>query len=78
MQIYHLGRHEKGKEKETESTTVKEKYLVFKNLSKYNVRNVLTEKGIPLSDLIHGPYMMIPPEPLHTLGSGLIMYPFRP
>jgi hypothetical protein len=36
--------------------------------------NALTEKRLPLSDNIHGPYKMIPPELLHTSGSGLIIY----
>ena len=40
------------------------------------LENALMEKTIPLSDTIHGPYRMMPPELLHTLGSGLIMYMF--
>ncbi len=40
----------------------------------YDIRNALTEKSLPLSDNIHGPYKMMPSELLHTLGSGLIMY----
>ena len=32
--------------------------------------------NLPLSDRIHGPYKMFPPELLHTSGSGLIMYMF--
>jgi hypothetical protein len=31
----------------------------------------------PLSDNIHGPYKTMPPELLHTSGSGLIMYIFE-
>jgi hypothetical protein len=37
----------------------------------------LLEKHLPLSDDIHGPYKMMPPELLHTSGSGLIMYMFE-
>ncbi len=43
----------------------------------YDIRNALTEKSLPLSDNIHGPYKMMPPELLHTSGSGLIMYMFE-
>ena len=35
------------------------------------------EKSLPLSDNIHGPYKMMPPEQLHTSGSGLIIYMFE-
>jgi hypothetical protein len=42
----------------------------------YDIRNALTEKSLPLSENIHGPYKMMPPELLHTSGSGLIMYMF--
>jgi hypothetical protein len=47
------------------------------SISKYDIRNTLTEKRLPLSDNIHGPYKMMPPELLHTSGSGLIMYMFE-
>ncbi len=43
----------------------------------YDIRNALTEKSLPLSDNIHGPYKMMLPELLHTSGSGLIMYMFE-
>ncbi len=44
----------------------------------YDIRNALTEKILPLSDNIHGPYKMMPPELLHTSGDcGLIMYMFE-
>jgi hypothetical protein len=32
---------------------------------------------MPLSDNVHGPFRMMPPELLHKLGSGLIMYMFE-
>jgi hypothetical protein len=47
------------------------------SISMYDIRNALTEKSLPLSDNIHGPYNMMPPELLHTSGSGLIMYMFE-
>jgi hypothetical protein len=43
----------------------------------YDIRNALTENSLSLSENIHGPYKMIPPELLHTSGSGLIMYMFE-
>jgi hypothetical protein len=47
------------------------------SISTYDIRNALTEKSLPLSDNIHGPYKMMPPELLHTSGRGLIMYMFE-
>ncbi len=46
-------------------------------MSMYDIKNALTEKSLPLSDNIHGPYNMMPPELLDTSGSGLIMYMFE-
>jgi hypothetical protein len=43
----------------------------------YNIRNAFTEKSLPLSDNIFGPYKMMPPELLHTSGSELTMYMFE-
>jgi hypothetical protein len=43
----------------------------------YDVRVALLEKHLPLTDDIHGPFKMMPPELLHTSGSGLIMYMFE-
>ena len=50
---------------------------IFQVISKYDIRNALTEPDLPLSDHIHGPYRMTPPELLHVSGSGLIMYMFK-
>jgi hypothetical protein len=47
------------------------------SISMYDIRNALTEKSLPLSHNIHGPYKMMPPELLHTSASGLIMYMFE-
>jgi hypothetical protein len=47
------------------------------SISMYDIRNALTEKSLPLSDNIHGLYKMMPPELLHTSGSGLIKYMFE-
>jgi hypothetical protein len=46
-------------------------------MSRYDIKNALTKKYMPLSDNIHGPYCMMPPELLHTSGSGLIKYMFE-
>ncbi len=48
--------------------------LRMKEMSRYDIKNALTKKYMPLSDNIHGPYCMMPPELLHTSGSGLIKY----
>ncbi len=49
----------------------------YRSMSMYDIRNTLTEKSLPHSDNIHGPYKMMPPELLNTSGSGLIMYMFE-
>jgi hypothetical protein len=49
----------------------------FRNISTYDIDNALHDDHLPLSDNIHGPYKMMPPELLHTSGSGLIMYMFE-
>ena len=46
-------------------------------MSMYDIQNALTEKSLPLSDNIHGPYKMMPPELIHTSDIGLIMYMFE-
>jgi len=51
--------------------------LRLKEMSRYDIKNALTKKYMPLSDNIHGPYCMMPPELLHTSGSGLITYMFE-
>jgi hypothetical protein len=48
----------------------------YRLMSLYDIKNPLTEKSLPLSDNIHGPYEIMPPELLHTSGSGLIIYMF--
>ncbi len=52
----------------------KEVLMNLKLMSRYNINNALTDKYMPLSDNCHGPYGMMPPELLHTSGSGLIKY----
>ena len=40
------------------------------------IKNALTQKHMPLSDYIHGPANMMPPELLHASGSGVCKYIF--
>jgi hypothetical protein len=49
----------------------------FRSMSTYNIKNALHDEHLPLSNNVHGPYKMMPPELLHTSGSGLIMYMFK-
>jgi hypothetical protein len=37
----------------------------YRSMSMYDIRNALTEKSLPLSDNIHGPYKMMPLELIH-------------
>ncbi len=46
----------------------------FKSMSRFDINNAFLEKHLLLSNHIHGPFKMMPPELLHTSGSGLIMY----
>ena len=46
----------------------------FRSMATYDIENALHDDHLPLSDNVHGPYKMMPPELLHTSGSGLIMY----
>jgi hypothetical protein len=49
----------------------------FKSVSRYDIKYAFLEQFMPLSDNVHGPFRMMPPELLHTSGSGLIMYMFK-
>ncbi len=49
----------------------------YQSMSMYDIKNALTEKSLPLSDNIHGLSKLMPPELVHTSGSGLIMYMFE-
>ena len=46
-------------------------------MSRYDIKNALTCKYLPLSDYKHGANVMTPPKLLHTSGSGLIKYIFE-
>jgi hypothetical protein len=45
----------------------------MKQISRHDI-NTIWEKGVPLSDMIHGINMITPPELLHTVGAGLAVY----
>ncbi len=49
----------------------------FKLVSMYNIKNAFLVRSIPLLDNVHGPFRMMPPELLHTSGSGSIMLMFE-
>ena len=38
----------------------------FRSISMYDINNALIHENIPLSDNIHGPFKMFPPELLHV------------
>jgi hypothetical protein len=50
---------------------------LLKSMSRYDIKNALISKNLPLSDIEHGPNLCTPPELLHTSGNGLIMYMFE-
>jgi hypothetical protein len=51
--------------------------IYFKSISKHPINNALLQHSLPLSDEVHGPFGMTPPEALHTFDSGLTMYMFE-
>ena len=49
----------------------------FKQISRHPIKNALTIKYMPLSDMHHGPSAMMPPELLHASMAGIIKYMFQ-
>jgi hypothetical protein len=49
----------------------------MKSMSRYDIKNALINKNLPLSDNHCGPYGMMPLELFHTSGSGLKKYMFE-
>ncbi len=41
----------------------------FMSVSRYNIKNAFLQQFMPLSDNVHGPFRMMPPELLHASGS---------
>jgi hypothetical protein len=69
LEDIHKGRRHKGDDDDNGLS-------FFKSVSRYDISNALLQPHLLLSDDIHGPFKMMPPELLHTSGSGLIMYMF--
>ena len=76
LRVCHTSWNETGEENKVKHSIVWKK-IIYKCISKHDIHNALTEPYMPLSDEIHGPYKMTPPELLHISGSGLIMYMFQ-
>jgi hypothetical protein len=47
---------------------------VLCNIAKHPIKKALLHHNLPLSNLIHGTYRMMPPELLQSSGNGLIVY----
>ena len=63
--------------KRVKRNNYKEGLARLKSISRYDIKNALTCKYLPLSDQEHGANIMMSPELLHTSGSGLITYIFE-
>ncbi len=63
--------------KRVKRDNVNEGRLLLKLMSRYDIKNALLRRYHSLSDNERGPYGMMPPESLHTSGSGLIKYMFE-
>ena len=46
-------------------------------MSRYDIDNAFLDSDLPLSDILHGPNRMMPPELLHAGAQGVIMYMFN-
>ena len=67
----------RAKKRKRKFDTMAQQDKVFKALSKHDIKLALMDHDIHLSDERHGIFRMMPPELLHTSGSGLIMYMFE-
>ncbi len=65
------------KAKQSKRNNYKEGLAPFKSMSRYDIKNALTCKYLPLSDHKHGANVMTPPELLHASGSGVVKYIFE-
>ena len=63
--------------KRVKRENVKEGLALLKSMSRYDIKNALTGKDLPLSDIERGPWGMTPPELLHAGGQGIILYIFE-
>ena len=65
--------HEKKEDRERETCKTR-KQAVDKSWSKHDIKNAFMREGVPLSDLCHGIFRMMPPELLHTTSEGTTEY----
>ena len=63
--------------KRAKRENLKEGLALLKSMSRYDIKNALTCKDLPLSDNERGPWGMTPPELLHASGQGVITYIFE-
>lgn len=72
--------YHEAKAKRQKLDTEGKKKKLDKDLSKLDINNAFMDADIPLSDLEHGIYRMVPPEVLHTTQEGIteyILFAFR-
>ena len=63
--------------KRVKRENLNEGLALLKSMSRYDIKNALTCKLLPLSDSERGPWGMTPPELLHAGGQGIIKYVFE-
>ena len=50
---------------------------LLRNMSRYDIDNAFLDSDLPLSDIVHGPNRLMPPELLHAGAQGIVMYIFE-
>ena len=50
---------------------------LLRNMSRYDIDNAFLDSDLPLSDIVHGPNRLMPPELLHAVAQGIVMYIFE-
>ena len=50
---------------------------LLRNMSRYDIDNAFLDSDLPLSDIVHGPNRLMPPELLHAGTQGIVMYIFE-
>ena len=64
--------------KQVKRENLKEGLALLKSMSRYDIKNALICKDLPLSDSERGPrWGMTPPKLLHASGQGVIKYIFE-
>ena len=62
---------ESAKQKQKSASFKTAGHDFMKNISKHPINNAFMDIGIPLSDLEHGIFRMLPPERMHTTDEGI-------